>query len=56
MNKRILALILFGVALAMMHMPEVMITVGIITGLVMVTTKLFWSVLQSFSGPVEDAL
>ncbi|MEL6900079.1 MAG: hypothetical protein AAFP07_03935 [Cyanobacteria bacterium J06606_4] len=49
MDKSILCLALLGVALAILHVPSVMLTLAIIFGLLSLSIKLFWSMLQSFS-------
>ncbi|MEL6352389.1 MAG: hypothetical protein AAFR58_11540 [Cyanobacteria bacterium J06627_28] len=49
MNKTIFCLIAFGIALSLLHVPSVIIPVGIIACLSILTVKVFWSVLQSFS-------
>lgn len=51
MNKSILSLIMVGIALAILHVPHAMLTLGIIACLVAATVQLFWAVLQSFSQP-----
>ncbi len=51
MNKSILSLIILGIALAFLHVPHAMITVGIIGCLVAAAVRLSWAVLQSFSQP-----
>jgi len=49
MNKTILCLLLLGVGLAILHVPEAVIHVGVISGLLVLTIKLFWAMIQSFS-------
>ncbi|MEL6468458.1 MAG: hypothetical protein AAFQ74_01915 [Cyanobacteria bacterium J06623_4] len=49
MDKSILCLAVLGVALAILHVPSVMLTLAIIFGLLSLSIKLFWSMLQSFS-------
>lgn len=51
MNKSILCLALFGLALAIVHMPGVMLTLGVITGLILLAVRLLWLVLEPLSGP-----
>ncbi|MGB7248818.1 MAG: hypothetical protein WBC73_07760 [Phormidesmis sp.] len=51
MNKSILLLTIAGIALAILHMPNFMLTMAIITCLVTATVKLFWAMLQAFSTP-----
>ncbi len=53
MNKSILSLIAVGIALSILHVPEIMVTVGIIGGLAILAIKLCWSVLQSYSQPSQ---
>ncbi|MEM8505324.1 MAG: hypothetical protein AAF716_19490 [Cyanobacteria bacterium P01_D01_bin.1] len=55
MNKSILFLIITGVALAILHSPHGVLTVGIIGLLVTWVVKLFWSVLKSFAQPSQTA-
>ena len=55
MDKSILSLVILGVVLAVVHVPSVVITVGIITLLVMVTTKLLWAVLQAYSPTTQKS-
>jgi hypothetical protein len=56
MNKSILSLIIFGVALAVVCMPDAMLTVGIILGLAIATIQLSWHILQAFSSASEHRL
>lgn len=49
MNKSILSLLIFGLVLAMLHMPNTLLHLGLITGLLVGTVKLFWGIMQSFS-------
>lgn len=51
MNKTIFCLIAFGIGLSLLHVPSVIIPIGIIACLSILTIRLFWSVLQSFSQP-----
>lgn len=51
MDKSILSLIFIGIALAVLHVPHTLLTVGIIGCLVIATIKLFWTVLETFSAP-----
>ena len=53
MNKSILFLIVLGVALAVLHSPHGVLTVGIIGLLVTGVVNLFWSILESFSQPSQ---
>ncbi|MGC1308691.1 MAG: hypothetical protein WA885_15810 [Phormidesmis sp.] len=53
MDKSILLLIASGVIVAVLHMPTVVITFGIIAALVMASIKVCWTIVQSFSQPVE---
>lgn len=53
MNKSILSLIAIGIALSILHVPEVMITVGIISCLAILSIRLCWSVLQPYSELTE---
>ncbi len=48
MNK-IICLILFGAALALVHMPGIVLTIGTIACLVTVSVKLFWLLMEAFS-------
>ncbi|KPQ36947.1 MAG: hypothetical protein HLUCCA11_03260 [Phormidesmis priestleyi Ana] len=49
MDKSILSLIILGIALAIVHVPHMSIMVGIIVFLLIVTTKLLWGALTSYS-------
>ncbi len=49
MNKSILFLVVFGFALAVFCVPHAMLTLSIIIGLVILSIKLFWKVLEGFS-------
>lgn len=49
MNKSILSLILVGLVLGMVHTPDVLLALVIIAGLVTLSVKLFWGVMQAFS-------
>ena len=51
MDKSILSLILIGIALAVVHIPSMTITLGIIAVLVIAAIKLFWSILEPYSQP-----
>ncbi|NJM96805.1 MAG: hypothetical protein HC800_06085 [Phormidesmis sp. RL_2_1] len=51
MNKSILFLTILGIALAILHSPHGVLTLGIISCLVIAAIKLFWSVLQAFAQP-----
>ncbi len=49
MDKSILSLVILGIALAVLHSPHFVITVGIIMLLVITTTKLLWRLLDAYS-------
>ncbi|MGB3572552.1 MAG: hypothetical protein WA783_16490 [Phormidesmis sp.] len=49
MTNNILFLILIGIALAILHIPSIMITLIIIGGLSCLSIMLFWRVLLMFS-------
>ena len=49
MDKTILCLMLLGIGLTLLHVPSVVLTLGVILGLVGLTVKLFWSMMQAFS-------
>ncbi|MEL6552199.1 MAG: hypothetical protein AAFQ63_01865 [Cyanobacteria bacterium J06621_11] len=49
MNKSILLLSLLGIALAILHIPAVMMPLAIIATLVFLTIKVFWSTMNVFS-------
>lgn len=49
MDKSILSLMIVGAALVMVHVPHVVLTLGIIGGLSVVAIKLIWMVMQEFS-------
>lgn len=49
MTNNILFLILIGIALAILHIPSIMITLIIIGGLSFLSIMLFWRVLMLFS-------
>ena len=51
MDKSILLLVASGVVVAFLHMPTLVITVGIIAALVMMAIKVCWTIVQSFSQP-----
>lgn len=51
MNKSILLLIMIGVVLAVVHVPEFVITVGLIAFLAIAAIKLLWAMLTPFSHP-----
>jgi hypothetical protein len=55
MNRNILLLMMIGVALAIFHVPELTLTLGIIGGLAIATIRLFWIVLRAFSAPKAHA-
>ncbi len=48
MDKSILFLVAVGIALSILHVPDVAIALGLITSLAIVTIKLFWVLLQPF--------
>lgn len=49
MNKSILLLMILGLFLSVLHAPNVVLAVAMITGLVTLAVKLIWSVMQAFS-------
>ena len=49
MNKSILLLSLLGIALAILHIPAVMMPLALISVLVFLTVKLFWNAMNIFS-------
>lgn len=51
MDKSILSLVVIGIILAVLHVPDVLLTLGIIGCLAIATIKLFWTVLETFSAP-----
>ncbi|MBE9064523.1 hypothetical protein [cf. Phormidesmis sp. LEGE 11477] len=51
MNVTILCLVLAVLALTILHVPSVMLTLGIVVFLVGFSVKFFWTVLQTFSSP-----
>ena len=51
MNKTIAALLIAGMVLAVLHIPDTMIHLAVITGLLLVTVRLLWAVLERFSSP-----
>lgn len=51
MDKSILSLIVIGIALAALHVPHTLLTVGIIGCLAIATIRLSWSILEAFSQP-----
>lgn len=51
MNMTILCLVLAVLALAILHVPSVMLTLGIVACLVGFSIKLSWAVLETFSSP-----
>ena len=56
MDKSILSLILIGIALAVVHIPSMTITLGIITLLVIAAIKLFWLILEPYSQPAAQRI
>ena len=50
MNKSILLLSLVGIALAILHIPDVMMPLALISVLVFLAVKFFWSAMNVFSG------
>jgi hypothetical protein len=55
MNKNILLLVIIGVALAILHVPEVTLTLALIAGLAIAAIRLSWIVLQAFSTPAAHS-
>ncbi|MFK8186682.1 MAG: hypothetical protein AB8B99_25175 [Phormidesmis sp.] len=53
MNKSIACLLVFGFGLAVLHSPAMVIHLSIITGLILVAVKVFWSLLQVFAAPSQ---
>ncbi|MEL6940493.1 MAG: hypothetical protein AAFO84_15025 [Cyanobacteria bacterium J06598_1] len=49
MTNNILLLILIGCALAVFHIPSVVVTLTLIGGLSFLAIKLFWNMMQMFS-------
>lgn len=49
MNKSILSLIILGLVLGMVHTPNVLLALVMIAGLVILSVKLFWGIMQAFS-------
>ncbi len=49
MDKSILFLMMIGMVLVIVHVPHVVMTLGIISGLSVVSIKLIWMVMQGFS-------
>ena len=45
MTNPILILVLIGLALAVLHIPSILITVTVITGLSFLAIKLFWNMI-----------
>ncbi|MEM6450113.1 MAG: hypothetical protein AAF703_07360 [Cyanobacteria bacterium P01_D01_bin.105] len=54
MNKSIVCLLIAGIVLAMLHVPATMVHLAVITGLLLMTVKVLWGVLQRFSTPHRD--
>jgi len=54
MTHTILLLIVAGIALAVLHIPSVVITLGIIGGLSFFTIKIFWRTMQLFSSSAKN--
>ena len=53
MDKSILSLIILGIALAVLHVPHTVLTLGIIGFLLIAAIKLSWLVMESLSGSEE---
>ena len=51
MDKTIFALLLLGLVLAILHAPSFVLHLGIITGLLLLTIRLFWLLLRPLSDP-----
>ena len=49
MNMSILLLSLVGMALAILHIPDVMMPLALISVLVFLAVKFFWSAISAFS-------
>lgn len=54
MTNHILLLILVGLALAVLHIPSVIITLVIIGTLSFFTIKMFWHTMQLFSSSARE--
>ncbi|MEL6489484.1 MAG: hypothetical protein AAFQ95_05925 [Cyanobacteria bacterium J06621_3] len=55
MTKHILLLVLIGLALAVFHIPSVIVPVAAIATLSFFTIKLFWRMMQSFSSSAQPS-
>lgn len=55
MTNHILFLIVAGIALAVLHIPSVVITLGVIGGLSFFAIKFFWRTMQLFSSSANQA-
>ena len=53
MDKSILFLIILGIALAFLHVPHTVLTLGIIGFLLIATIKLSWLMMEALSGSEE---
>ena len=51
MDKTILFLLVVGIALALLHVPSVLVPLIVIGGSAIAAIKLFWTILQAFSTP-----
>ena len=56
MDKTIFALLLLGLVLAILHAPSFVLHLGIITGLLLLTIRLFWMLLRPLSAPRSNNL
>ena len=54
MNSTIVCLLIAGLVLAMLHIPATVVHLAIIVGLLMLTVKFMWAVLQRFANPSRD--
>lgn len=55
MDKSILSLIIVGIALAVLHVPHILLPLGIIGFLAIAAIKLSWTILETFSAPSSGA-
>ena len=56
MDKSIILLIAAGAVLAFLHIPVVVMTLGVILSLAMATIKICWTVVQSFAPDAQPVM
>ena len=56
MNSTIASLLIAGLILALLHIPATVVHLAIIVGLLLLTVKFMWAVLQRFAAPSRDSI